>query len=226
MDKKTLEFIHIGKCGGKTVKNEVRNSSLLDQKYASIKFIHIKKPVYSSESDYLFVVRNPIERAVSAFNWRYKLVVQDQMPRQKDRFEGEAEVLVKYGSLNLLAEALYFQDGSECKEAHLEFEKIHHLHERTSFYLEDIVDRLRPSQIYGVIKQYSLSDDCGRLLGSEVVEHLHDNSSKASKDSSRHVLSELARANLRRFLANDYACLMHLQCLGGLTVDELLPLLH
>ena len=62
MAKKTLEVIHIGKCGGKTVKNEVRSSVLLSQTYEAIRFVHIKRPVYSADNDYLIVVRHPIER--------------------------------------------------------------------------------------------------------------------------------------------------------------------
>ena len=85
---------------------------------------------------------------------------------------------------------------------------------------------MRPSQVYGVIKQYSLGDDCQRLLGSEQVERTHDNSSSAAKGSSQYVLSDRGRENLKRFLAKDYACLMELHCLGVLHVDELLPLLH
>ena len=224
--KKTLDVIHIGKCGGKTVKNEVRSSALLSQTYDAIRFVHIKRPVYSADNDYLIVVRHPIERAVSAFNWRYKLVVKDQKPRQKNRFEGEAEVLAKYGCLNALAESLYDSDGSPRQDVHLEFEKIHHLHERISFYLDDLLGQLKPSQVYGVIKQYSLGGDCQRLLGSEQVERTHDNSSLASKGSSQYVFSDRGRENLRRFLAKDYACLMRLHCLGVLTVDELLPLLR
>ena len=224
--KKTLEVIHIGKCGGKTVKNEVRSSVLLRQTYEAIRFVHVKRPVYSAENDYLIVVRHPIERAISAFNWRYKLVVKDQKPRQKNRFKGEAEVLSKYGCLNSLAESLYDSEGSPRHDVHREFELIHHLHERISFYLDDLVCQMRPSQVYGVIKQYSLGDDCQRLLGSEQVERTHDNSSSAAKGSSQYVLSDRGRENLKRFLAKDYACLMELHCLGVLHVDELLPLLH
>ena len=226
MGKKTLEVIHIGKCGGKTVKNEVRDSSILKQRYDSIQFVHVKKPVYSPENDYLIVVRHPIERAISAFNWRYQLVVQKQRARQKDRFDGEADVLLKYGCLNDLAEALYDLDGSVRQEVHLEFEKIHHLHERISFYLDDLVDQLRPSQIYGVIKQFSLGADCERLLGSVNVKHTHNNRSSEPADSPLYVFSDRGRQNLRRFLAKDYACLMQLHCLGVLSVDEILPLLR
>lgn len=224
--KKTLEVIHIGKCGGKTVKNEVRSSVLLSQAYDAIRFVHIKRPIYSADNDYLIVVRHPIERAISAFNWRYKLVVEDQKPRQKNRFKGEADVLSKYGCLNSLAESLYDSNGSPSWDVHREFEAIHHLHERISFYLEDLVNQFRPSQVYGVIKQYSLGDDCQRLLGSEQVERTHDNSASAAKVSSRYVLSDRGRENLRRFLAKDYACLMQLHCLGVLSVDEMLPLLR
>lgn len=53
------------------------------------------------EASYLVVVRNPISRTLSAFNWRYKLVVEQDA--QRHRFPGEYEALSRHGSLNSLA---------------------------------------------------------------------------------------------------------------------------
>lgn len=53
---------------------------------------------------YVIVLRNPIKRFISAFNWRYKLVIDDKT--QTNRFIGEKEILEHYNCVNNLAEKI------------------------------------------------------------------------------------------------------------------------
>lgn len=81
-------FIHIGKCGGSTVRKEFKKNKILfyEKHMTNVKFHRNKK--------YIIVIRNPISRFVSAFNWRYKLVVEDRV--QENTFDGEKMILEKY----------------------------------------------------------------------------------------------------------------------------------
>ena len=63
----------------------------------------------AKEFKYIIIVRGPISRAISAFYWRYKLVVQTG--EQRNRFPGEFEILQKYQTLNRIAENLYDEKG-------------------------------------------------------------------------------------------------------------------
>ena len=63
----------------------------------------------------MIVIRNPIDRFISAFNWRYKLVVLDKT--QEERFVGEKNTLIKYSRVNNLSENIgdfsgYFENLS------------------------------------------------------------------------------------------------------------------
>lgn len=200
--KDKLHFVHIGKCGGSTLGQAIRNSPVVKRQFRGVEHVHIRKPVYRPGTCYLIVVRNPIARAISAFNWRFKLVVTTG--KQRDRFAGEHATLTKYGTLNNLAEALC-TDGAVNPEVEQEFRSIHHLREDIHFYLEPLLGRLDPDQIFGVFAQETLDDDMRAVLGVEPAERLKDNSAAAQTTESD--LSPLAIKNLRKVLAADFDAL-------------------
>lgn len=70
-----LNVVHVGKCGGTSIKAAVGKSDLLSGMFNEIIYDHFQKVKYSQEHAYLLIIRNPIDRAVSAFNWRRHLVV-------------------------------------------------------------------------------------------------------------------------------------------------------
>ena len=105
--KRRLQFVHIGKCGGSTVEKLLPRSPVISEKYSSFYESHINGVVIDSTCDYLFCLRNPIERVFSAFEWRRKLVVDNPLPDQLRRFPGERKVLRTYKSLGTMARSLY-----------------------------------------------------------------------------------------------------------------------
>lgn len=208
----TLIYVHIGKCGGASLFGAIRRSQIIKSKFKSVHKVHIKKPPVFKQAKYLIVVRNPTSRALPAFNWRYKLVVEDAT--QEFRFQGEIEVLKKYRTLNTLAEALYTSDGKVDAVAARDFRRIHHLKEDISFYLSDVLRDASEDQIFAVLVTEFLNEDILETLEVGRVERIHDNKSGNSRDRS--VLSALATRNLRRFLEDDYAAVEHLLDMKGI----------
>ena len=151
-------LIHIGKCGGTSLKQAIKES----EKLKITKVVHVDKPIFIQNKNYYIVARDPISRCISSFNWRYKLVVTDQI--QKHRFKGEYDVLKKYQILNHLVEKLYDKEGNLNSEIAAEFETIHHLRERISYYLKEFLKDCQPSMIKGVFMQESLNADIDKYL--------------------------------------------------------------
>jgi hypothetical protein len=203
-------FIHIGKCGGLSARDCFeRNGIRFDE------VVHIRKPAVVPGWTYHIVARNPVGRALSAFNWRYRLVVDQE--RQRDRFPGEYDILSKYGTLNSLAESLYDAAGAANPEACRDFRHIHHLGESIDFYLGGLLRDIDPMQIAGVMMQETLADDMFRLFGVRPEKRL--NSARACAPPERLALSPRAASNLERVLAPDFRCLQILRSWGKISPD-------
>lgn len=199
-------LIHIGKSGGTSLRTALHQSAL----GKDIHDVHIKRPPIRPSLDYYIVARGPVSRALSAFNWRYKLVVTDGT--QKDRVPGEHALLTRYETLNALALALYAEDGTPDPAAIEGFGRMHHIRESIAFYLDPLLDRVDPRQIKAVLMQETLDADIERVFGVQVARR--DKQHGDSVDPARKQLEPRAVANLRRFFADDYACLNRLFCWG------------
>lgn len=206
-------LVHIGKCGGSSLRKAISKSG----NDSNFQRVHIAKPPIFYDRNYGIVCRGPISRALSAFNWRYKLVIIDEV--QKNRFLGEREVLKKYGSLNNLAESLYI-DGVLQSNVSRDFLTIHHLYENISFYLKDLLDIISPDQIKFVISQESLDADIKRILGVELSFK-----EKAGYEKISTFLSDRAVCNLRNFLQEDYQCIMKLFSWGKISKESFIKMI-
>lgn len=201
-------LIHIGKCGGTSLRLALREGNI-----GLYEEVHIKQPIIDESHKYFIVTRSPIARSLSAFNWRFHLVVTtDQQP---DRFAGEKQILLKYKTMNSLAEALYFSNGTANALAQGNFRSIHHLGENISFYLSELLNKLGAKQIGGVFSQESLADDAQRILGISVAAQTHRHKSQTLPEML--FLSALARRNLTRFLRDDFRCMDILDDWGKLS---------
>lgn len=219
-NRRALIYVHIEKCGGISLWDAIKDSKIINKRFSDISRVHVSKVPLRKRTKYLIVLRNPISRAISAFNWRCKLVVDDK--EQVARFKEEYDVLLKYKSLNALAEALY-KDGTLNENVGQEFRAIHHLREDIAFYLEDLLDHIKPKQIYKVFTTKSLDDDMEQELGVKKVEKVHEN--RSSTDDTKLNLSDEARANLKRFLHADYGAiekLLSFMPLSNEKYDELM----
>ena len=211
--RKALHFIHIGKCAGSSVRNKVLASEIMSQ-YSRLLVTHVARPIYSSRDDYLFVLRAPMLRSLSAFNWRFHLVVETG--EQSKRFRGEKDILCKYRTLNNLAESLYTKEGRLNKQASRDYNSIHHLRESISFYITPQFFDLNPQQLIGVLCQNNLQEDCAKVLGVFDLPRLNDHGGDFSGAIEKS-LSPSARYNLRRFLVDEYAVISKLYSMGHLS---------
>ncbi len=199
-------LIHIGKCGGSTVVRELERSDL------SFYQVHIRPARYVKGKEYFIALRNLVSRFISAFNWRYKLVVLDQV--QKDRFDGEYDLLKKFGDVNRLAEALYNNNGDLLIDLSNKDNYIHHLYEDIQFYLKDFLNDCPAENIGGVICTESLAEDMKRLFNIDVTRHDKKNKSMSTQ------LSPLAKENLNRYLKPEFDIIDKLNDMGVLTGEQ------
>ena len=216
--KRQLQFVHIGKCGGSTVEKLLSDSPVISEKYSSFFESHINGVVAEPNCDYLFCIRNPIDRAFSAFEWRKKLVIEEALPEQVRRFPGERRVLRQYQSLGAMARELYRSDGRLNQAVARDFHCVHHLRESISFYCRPLLAVLTPGNIFGVVCQEQLAADCSRLLGVD-ASRLRERSN-ASKRRIDQELDAEAVNNLKRFLVEDYQCIAALWSLGALSDQQ------
>lgn len=216
--KRQLQFVHIGKCGGSTVEKLLPLSPVVAENYSSFFESHVSGVQINVDCDYLFCIRNPIERAFSAFEWRKKLVLEDQLPGQVNRFPGEKSILIKYGDLGSISRSLYFSDGRLNQDVARDFRSIHHLRESIAFYCRPLLAALNSYNLFGVVCQENLVADCAEILGvdaSGVRER-----SNVSKRVIEEDLDALAVKNLKRFLHDDYQCITAIWSIGGLSDQQ------
>ena len=218
-ENKLLRFIHVGKCGGSTIEKLLADSPLVSARYESVVESHVSGVSVDSNCDYLICLRNPISRAISAYEWRKKLVVSDPPPNQASRFRGEQDVLKAYVTFSDLTSKLYHADASLNELAARDFQLIHHLRESISFYLKPLLPVLKYSNTYGVICQENLSADCETLLG--VSPNGLTERKNYLRQESPATLGGQAIANLKRYLHDDYACITNLWCKGILSDRQL-----
>lgn len=195
-----LRVIHIGKCGGASTI-----SILTKNKIEHIP-IHVIKPVYNEKHKYLIVIRNPICRFISAFNWRYKLIVLDKT--QKSKRIGEMETLTKYNCVNNLAENI--ADFGVNKP------NIGHIVQDIDFYLGDFLQVCKKENIIGVVTQENLNDDINQIF------NICNNNTRINKNNTKtdKYLSDLGYDLLKKHLHKDYECIDKLFAMGCLSQKQ------
>lgn len=197
-------LVHIGKCGGRSVKQALEKAT----QNSDVFVVHGRAPIWRKDLKYIIVARDPLSRLVSAFHWRYKKVVKDGM--QRKGHEAEYRVFEKYSDLDELAESLYGVDGTLNRSAQSDMHSVGHVRKGLSFYLKALLRKCRPDQIIAVLMQETLDEDIQRVFGSESAKREHFNPGNPGTSG----LTEAAAASLRRWLSPDYEVLMKLYCWG------------
>jgi hypothetical protein len=133
------------------------------------------------------------------------LVIIDQI--QKDRFNGEKDTLIKYGTINNLAENI---DNFDIDKNY-----IHHIKENINYYLEDILLKCKKENIIGVVTTENINNDMKKIFGVDVDVHNHKNDIKIEKK-----LSDIGYEKLKKYLLKDYECIDKLYLMGCLTDEQ------
>jgi len=201
-------LIHIGKCGGSSVLEALKKIIY------NLKYVHICKPVFEINTKYIITIRNPIDRFISAFNWRYHNVVTTK--GQKNRYKGEDQLLKHYQNVNALAEDLYTANGQIYINLKKDKYYIHHIYEDINFYLGDFLHKCKKSSIYAVILTETLDNDLNRLFGIPKNNVPHE----LKNNNYSKYLSELGYSNLKKWLRKDYECILKLYKMNLITEKQ------
>lgn len=102
-----FDLIHVGKCAGATVVRELRRGGY------KFEHVHMRRPAISPDRRYVVVVRDPMARFVSAFNWRRHRLEEGRSPEGKDadavglmKRRVEESFIAMFETANVLAEQL------------------------------------------------------------------------------------------------------------------------
>lgn len=194
-----FRFIHIGKCGGQTIKHFF---NLYDTK---IKTYHVFDNIeFNHNLQYIICIRNPILRAISAFNFRYQEC--HEVPRTKYHLskENEEDILLKYKTLDKLAFNLY-NSGIKNTKTHKELFTIGHIEHNIAYYLKNLLDKISPNQILFVFKQENLNEDIKTFFNVQCITPVYHH-----KLNKKKYLTKTSYKNLKKALSSDYQCLSKL----------------
>ncbi len=204
-----FDLIHVGKCAGSSLAAE------LSQQGYRFNHIHMSQPTIEPHRKVVVLVRDPVERFISAFNWRLYLLRNDLIASVADDPIGnlkrrlELKVLLSFEDVNDFAEQLPAPQSHDFCQINALMGLIGHAHEGFAWYLSDLVDQIQPDQLLGVIAQERLKQDTKALFGfTPKLKH------KSNYPSHCQTLSARGRANLAWALRADYQTLKTLSVLA------------
>jgi hypothetical protein len=201
-----FDLVHVGKCGGGSISSELRAGNYDFEHY------HMRRPAARPDRRYVILVRDPVARFVSAFNWRTHLYRTGGLPRANAtdrisqlRHRAEEEFLLSFDNANALAEQLVPVGQYEVSPISVLLGLIGHVPHGFQWYLGRLLDQIEPRQIAGVVCTERLADDFVHLFGFQPAMEIH----RSAGSYSTH-FSEKARANLVREFHDEYATLKKL----------------
>jgi glycosyltransferase involved in cell wall biosynthesis len=238
-----IKFIHIGKCAGTYA------SHLFGWSIQSGKQIHLCKPVFNEDDQYVIWVRNPIARFVSAFNMAYAILDYDTKKLDinkltlsncfapggfRRKMKGEWLVSEEFDRLilffrtpNAVAEALTSSDPKTQRMAKMLLtnqQKAHHIYKGIGWYLDDgkFVEKYNKNILF-VGSAENTEEDIRKLCLK--IEQSPQNKEKVPTRKNtlynHKELSPLAVNNIKNFYGGDYKALRVLNKFGWIS-DKLL----
>jgi hypothetical protein len=207
-----FDLIHVGKCGGKTTADELRHAGF---RFAHV---HLRRPAITPDRRYVVMVRDPMARFVSAFNWRRHLLqaglnrevgVTDPAQVWLVKHQAESAFIRLYETASMLAEQFEPLPGHDISPAITMLGLIGHVQQGFCWYLDQMLDEIEPSQLLGVVAQENLGQDMLALFGIRPTLARNSDYPRGSQE-----LSPLARRNLARVLSEEYRALHRLKLLA------------
>lgn len=208
-DKKSITFIHIGKCAGSSVWHSICSRKF--ELARKIEYLHLARLYLHSDRKYIITLRNPIKRFISAYYWRYNKVVDTK--EQQKRYAGEYEMLVKTKTVENFVKEIQKHGEGIFRGKEQSGNYIHQIHQDIYYYLSPLVNGEHSNKIMAVLTQENLKEDMQTLLDIDIQMH-HNNNENKMYDK---YLSTSSIKTLNEILAPDYYCIEKLYEWGKLT---------
>ena len=205
-----LILIHVGKCSGTALYESLQTHKI------SFKKIHhanqrVPRPILPTQiinnndnCQFIICIRHPIDRMISAFNYKYTRVILRGIP---DYFEGEREGFEYFKNIQTLAENLYNDDGTENSKAVQFCSNCDHIAYGLYHYLQNF----NKHHNIKVIRHESLKEDYKQIFNRdlEVRKKSYQPNFISSIDSKfrkneKIKITRKAYSNLKKFLKQDY----------------------
>ena len=146
----SFQLVHVGKCGGTSVADELLRNGF------NFQHVHMQRPVFGPDCRYVILVRDPVARFVSAFNWRHHLLGKNLLPAELKqdpiaRLKQEAEwsFLSHFQDVNDFAERLVPRIPYDVSAMTTMMALITHAREGFSWYLDDLLGLWHPPNFLG-----------------------------------------------------------------------------
>jgi len=203
-----FDLVHVGKCGGTSAATELRGHGF------RFDHVHMRRPQIGPDRRYVVLVRDPVTRFVSAFNWRRHLIAAGSLATPEDpvgrlRHGAERSLLALFADVNDFAEALAPNPGYDVSPTLTMMQVIGHVPQGFGWYLDGLLRRIEPGQLLGVVQMERFAADLERLFGFTPTAWRN-----AHAGSAVPPLSPLGLANLTRVLASEYETLNELAILA------------
>jgi len=212
-------YIHIGRCGGSSLDNDMNQNDIIFQ------HIHMRTVDYDKDQDYIIIIRNPIDRFVSAFNWvYYRITTPSYYSHLYERYLKNNPTINEfnyYKNANYIGENIY----NENNELNIQIDEFINRKGITPDrinkpgqlgfgiyqYLCNFINKECASNCK-VISYHSLINDCKNILNIDLKSHM--------KKGSTEKLSELACKNLEKYFKKDFECIEKLYNLNLINNDQ------
>jgi hypothetical protein len=202
-----LNVLHIGKTGGTALKHVLEENRAASSHQLLFRGHDVVLADLPPGEPYMFLIRDPLTRFVSAFNGR----LREDRPRYHYPWRDEERVAFAiFTTPNQLAEALS-AENQERAQAEAAMHGIGHVNTPYTFWFpEERAFRARLEDLFFVGLQERLDDDFELLrtkLGLPDDVHLPRGETVAHRTPTgfESQLSDKARANLERWYARDIA---------------------
>jgi len=204
------KFIHVGKCGGSSIRAWLRRNNV------SFHETHLARvhTCGENESTWLFSVRDPIDRAISSFNWRSPRTGNAEHGQQMFGSR-EREFYECFEYFNDFAEALDDQStcGHYARRALNDPQGSEHLGKGVAWYLDEQLDCVLKQKVF-VSHAESLASDLeafGKCIGIDNLDmHIPHKNSYYPMQNQTYISSKAGKL-LRKWLENDCRVLQELE---------------
>lgn len=204
-----LVFIHVGKCGGTTIDEAFKKH------ITRLKKIHTTQVVVNPTEYYFTVVRNPIDRFISAYRYAYALSHQiEEAKGNTNTLEGgnlAPKLLERGGYDSFIKDAIKdYKTPNDFAENFINnpiLKNIEHIKWGISeYFTPNVLEKIRKNLIF-VGRQEYLNEDLKKFSSwiSSPIEFTPLRINKINEEfRSKELLSTKALSNIRNFYKNDY----------------------